>query len=320
MARAADSAAPGPRQSPVKGHSHIQSGSGRDNRPVRQTGAARALRPRTRWRRHSRNLQLRKFSCAPQSHPPDTLKGIEEATALLADAIEAHKRICVIADYDCDGATACAVAVRGLRRFGAQVDYLVPNRFEYGYGLSPEIVAVAAQRCPEVLVTVDNGIASVEGVASAQSLGIDVLITDHHLPGAALPAARAIVNPNQPGCPFASKCLAGVGVMFYVLLALRARLRARRAFGQGRGPRLDDLLDLVALGTVADLVPLDTNNRILVAQGLKRIRAGQMQPGVAALFRASGREARSASSLDFGFALAPRLNAAGRLADMSIGI
>src|SRR5260363_249773 len=241
--------------------------------------------------------------------PPDTLKGIEEATALLADAIEAHKRICVIADYDCDGATACAVAVRGLRRFGAQVDYLVPNRFEYGYGLSPEIVAVAAQRCPEVLVTVDNGIASVEGVASAQSLGIDVLITDHHLPGAALPAARAIVNPNQPGCAFASKCLAGVGVMFYVLLALRARLRARRAFGQGRGPRLDDL---------PDLVPLDTNNRILVAQGLKRIRAGQMQPGVAALFRASGREARSASSLDFGFALAPRLNAAGRLADMSI--
>ncbi len=252
--------------------------------------------------------------------PPDTLKGIDDATALLINAIDARKRICVIADYDCDGATACAVAVRGLRRFGAQVDYLVPNRFEYGYGLSPEIVAAAAQRRPDVLVTVDNGIASVEGVASAQSLGIDVLITDHHLPAAALPAARAIVNPNQPGCPFASKCLAGVGVMFYVLLALRARLRARGAFGARCGPRLDDLLDLVALGTVADLVPLDINNRILVAQGLKRIRAGRVQPGMAALFRAAGREARSASSLDFGFALAPRLNAAGRLADMSLGI
>lgn len=251
---------------------------------------------------------------------PDALKGIDEATALLAHAITARKKISVIADYDCDGATACAVAVRGLRRFGAQVNYLVPNRFEYGYGLSPEIVAVAAQRHPDVLITVDNGIASVEGVAAAQSFGIEVLITDHHLPGSVLPAARAIVNPNQPGCAFASKCLAGVGVMFYVLLALRAHLRAMGAFGAHRGPRLDDLLDLVALGTVADVVPLDLNNRILVAQGLARIRAGRMQPGIAALFRVAGREARSASSLDFGFALAPRLNAAGRLADMSLGI
>jgi single-stranded-DNA-specific exonuclease len=256
--------------------------------------------------------------------PPAALGGCDTAAALLADAIEAGRRILVVADYDCDGATACAVAVRGLRMFGAQIDYLVPNRFEYGYGLTPEIVALAASRPagkPDLLITVDNGIASVDGVAAANALGIDVLVTDHHLPGDELPAARAIVNPNQPGCTFPSKCIAGVGVMFYVLLALRAELRKRGAFGDGRPePRLDGLLDLVALGTVADVVKLDGNNRVLVAQGLQRIRNGRMQPGIAALYRAAGRDARSASGFDLGFALGPRLNAAGRLADMSLGI
>ncbi|MBN3762783.1 single-stranded-DNA-specific exonuclease RecJ [Burkholderia sp. Ac-20365] len=256
--------------------------------------------------------------------PPATLKGCETAATLLADAIEGKRRMLVVADYDCDGATACAVAVRGLRMFGAQIDYLVPNRFEYGYGLTPEIVALAAQRPggkPDLLITVDNGIASVDGVEAANALGIDVLVTDHHLPGDELPAARAIVNPNQPGCEFPSKCIAGVGVMFYVLLALRAELRKRGAFGDGRAePRLDGLLDLVALGTVADVVKLDGNNRVLVAQGLQRIRNGRMQPGIAAMFRAAGRDARVASGFDLGFALGPRLNAAGRLSDMSLGI
>jgi single-stranded-DNA-specific exonuclease len=256
---------------------------------------------------------------------PLQLKGVAEAAALLADAIEAKRRLLVVADYDCDGATACAVAVRGLRMFGAQIDYLVPNRFEYGYGLTPEIVELAASRPagpPDLLITVDNGIASVDGVAAARALGIDVLVTDHHLPGDVLPAARAIVNPNQPGCTFPSKCIAGVGVMFYVLLALRAHLRERGAFGAGGmpEPRLDGLLDLVALGTVADVVKLDGNNRVLVAQGLARIRRGRMHPGVAALLRAAGREARTASGFDLGFALGPRLNAAGRLSDMSLGI
>jgi single-stranded-DNA-specific exonuclease len=256
--------------------------------------------------------------------PPVELKGTNEAADLLADAIAQRKRLLVVADYDCDGATACAVAVRGLRMFGAQVDYLVPNRFEYGYGLTPEIVELAAGRQPDLLITVDNGIASVDGVAAANARGIDVLVTDHHLPGETLPAARAIVNPNQPGCTFPSKCIAGVGVMFYVLLALRARLRERGAFGEGSSaapePRLDGLLDLVALGTVADVVKLDGNNRVLVAQGLARIRRGRMQPGIAALFRAAGRDARNASGFDLGFALGPRLNAAGRLSDMSLGI
>ncbi|GAB7523686.1 single-stranded-DNA-specific exonuclease RecJ [Paraburkholderia sp. 2C] len=256
--------------------------------------------------------------------PPAALHGCDTAAALLADALETGRRMLVVADYDCDGATACAVAVRGLRMFGAQIDYLVPNRFEYGYGLTPEIVALAAARPggkPDLLITVDNGIASVDGVAAANALGIDVLVTDHHLPGDDLPAARAIVNPNQPGCTFPSKCIAGVGVMFYVLLALRAELRKRGAFSDARPePRLDGLLDLVALGTVADVVKLDGNNRVLVAQGLQRIRNGRMQPGIAALFRAAGREARSASGFDLGFALGPRLNAAGRLADMSLGI
>lgn len=252
--------------------------------------------------------------------PPTQMKGIEDAALLLADAIEAQSRLLVVADYDCDGATACAVAVRGLRMFGAQVDYLVPNRFEYGYGLTPEIVELAHRREPDLLITVDNGIASVEGVAAANALGMAVLVTDHHLPGETLPAADAIVNPNQPGCSFPSKHLAGVGVMFYVLLALRAELRERGAFEGSTEPRLDGLLDLVALGTVADVVRLDANNRVLVAQGLQRIRAGRMQPGIAALFRAAAREAREASAFDLGFALGPRLNAAGRLADMSLGI
>jgi single-stranded-DNA-specific exonuclease len=257
--------------------------------------------------------------------PPLQLKGAAEAAALLADAIESKRRLVVVADYDCDGATACAVAVRGLRMFGANIDYLVPNRFEYGYGLTPEIVELAANRPagpPDLLITVDNGIASVDGVAAARARGIDVLVTDHHLPGDVLPAARAIVNPNQPGCTFPSKCIAGVGVMFYVLLALRAHLRERGAFDGGgiAEPRLDGLLDLVALGTVADVVKLDGNNRVLVAQGLTRIRRGRMHPGVAALFRAAGRDARTASGFDLGFALGPRLNAAGRLSDMSLGI
>lgn len=253
--------------------------------------------------------------------PPAGLKGCADAAALLADALAAGRRMLVVADYDCDGATACAVAVRGLRMFGAQIDYLVPNRFEYGYGLTPEIVALAAGRKPDLLITVDNGIASVAGVAAANALGIDVLVTDHHLPGDALPAARAIVNPNQPGCAFESKHIAGVGVMFYVLLALRAELRERGAFDAARPePRLDGLLDLVALGTVADVVRLDGNNRVLVAQGLQRIRNGRMQPGIAALFRAAARDARAASGFDLGFGLGPRLNAAGRLSDMSLGI
>ena len=256
--------------------------------------------------------------------PPAALRGCEDAAALLADAIQHERRMLVVADYDCDGATACAVAVRGLRMFGARIEYLVPNRFEYGYGLTPEIVALAARGAsgkPDLLITVDNGIASVDGVAAANALGIDVLVTDHHLPGDALPAARAIVNPNQPGCTFPSKCIAGVGVMFYVLLALRAELRRRGAFNDALPePRLDCLLDLVSLGKVADVVKLDGNNRGLVAQGLQRIRKGRMQPGIAALFRAAARDARSASGFDLGFALGPRLNAAGRLSDMSLGI
>jgi single-stranded-DNA-specific exonuclease len=254
---------------------------------------------------------------------PEGLRGIGEAAAYLADAIAAKRRLLVIADYDCDGATACAVAVRGLRMLGADVDYLVPNRFEYGYGLTPEIVALALsnqRRPPELLVTVDNGIASVDGVAAAKAAGVDVLVTDHHLPSDTLPDACAIVNPNQPHCTFGSKHIAGVGVMFYVLLATRAEMRTRGVFGATDQPRLVQLLDLVALGTVADVVRLDPNNRVLVAQGLSRIRAGKTQPGIAALFRAAGREARTAGVQDLGFAVGPRLNAAGRLADMSLGI
>ena len=252
--------------------------------------------------------------------PPLKLKGSEAAARFLADAIQGAKRLLIIADYDADGATACAVGLRALRSFGANVDYLVPDRFKLGYGLSPELVDLAAERKPDILITVDNGIASVEGVARARSLGIATLITDHHLPGAELPQAECIVNPNQPGCDFPSKALAGVGVMFYVMLALRAELRRRNFFAGRKEPNLAALTDLVALGTVADVVPLDANNRILVAQGLKRLREGRAQPGLAALLRAAGRGLRDASSFDFGFVAGPRLNAAGRLADMSLGI
>lgn len=253
---------------------------------------------------------------------PRELAHVDDAARLLADAIDQGKRLLIVADYDCDGATACAVGLRGLRAMGARADYLVPNRFEYGYGLTPEIVELAAARTPrpDLLITVDNGIASVAGVERANALGIEVLITDHHLPGERLPAARAIVNPNQPGCGFPSKHLAGVGVMFYVLAALRAELRARGRFTEATQPRLDALLDLVALGTVADVVRLDRNNRILVAAGLQRIRAGRMQPGVAALFQVAGRSARLAQAADLGFAIGPRINAAGRLTDMTVGI
>jgi len=252
--------------------------------------------------------------------PPSHLLNAERAAALLADAIAAGKRMLIVADYDCDGATACAVGMRALSAFGANVGFLVPNRFEFGYGLTPEIVALAAQSKPELLITVDNGIASVEGVAAAGRLGIEVIVTDHHLPGAELPRAAAIVNPNQPGCAFPSKSLAGVGVMFYVMLALRAELRKRGGFAGGTEPNLGDMLDLVALGTVADVVPLDFNNRVLVTQGLRRIRAGRMQEGVRALFAVAGHDPSRASGFDLGFLLGPRLNAAGRLSDMSLGI
>ena len=252
---------------------------------------------------------------------PDVLTHVDRAAIFLADAIDAGRRMVIVADYDCDGATACAVGVRGLRAMGAVVDYIVPNRFEYGYGLTPEIVALAVkEKSPDIIITVDNGIASIDGVDEANRRGIPVVVTDHHLPGATLPAAAVIVNPNQPGCGFPSKNLAGVGVMFYTLLALRAELRRRGRFDSASQPRLDHLLDLVALGTVADVVKLDSNNRILVAQGLKRIRAGRAHPGIAALFSVAGREVRKANPFDLGFTAGPRLNAAGRLADMSLGI
>lgn len=253
--------------------------------------------------------------------PPSGLKGTDKAARLLADAIAKHQRLMIVADYDCDGATACAVGVRGLRLLGARhVDYLVPDRITDGYGLTPPIARRVKERGADVLITVDNGIASVDGVAEAKALGLTVVVTDHHLPGPVLPVADAIVNPNQPGCTFESKSIAGVGVMFYTLLALRAELRARGIFDAATQPKLDPLLTLVALGTVADVVKLDANNRRLVAQGLKRIRAGQMPAGVAALFHAAGRKAPAATTFDFGFALGPRINAAGRLADMTLGI
>jgi single-stranded-DNA-specific exonuclease len=252
--------------------------------------------------------------------PPGELKNAEAAGELLADHIEAGKRLLIVADYDCDGATACAVGVRALRAFGARVDYLVPNRFETGYGLSPQIVEIAAPRAPDLLITVDNGIASVEGVAEARRRGIATLVTDHHLPGDTLPDAACIVDPSQPGDRFPSKSIAGVGVMFYVMLATRAALRRRGAFASRAEPNLADLLDLVALGTVADVVKLDHNNRVLVSQGLARIRSGRMQPGIRALFGVAGRDPRRAGAFDLGFAIGPRLNAAGRLADMGVGI
>ena len=285
--------------------------------------------------------------------PPSSMKGTQDAATLLADAIEQQRRICIVADYDCDGATACAVAMRGLAMLGAApgtLGYVVPDRTVHGYGLTPPIVDLALAHKPQLLVTVDNGIASFDGVAHARARGLDVLVTDHHLPALVdgvvqLPDASCIVNPNQPGCEFASKSIAGVGVMFYVLLATRAELRARGRFDSAVGagpsqadrsplggagarrpggpvaqPKLDALLDLVALGTVADVVKLDGNNRRLVAQGIKRIRAGRMCAGVAALYAVAKREPSRAAAFDFGFTLGPRINAAGRLADMTLGI
>ena len=261
--------------------------------------------------------------------PPSELKGALEAARLLADAIEQNQHICIVADYDCDGATACAVGLRGLKMLGAQpgqVSFVVPDRALHGYGLTPPIVEMVHAKQAKVLMTVDNGMASHEAVDRAHALGIQVVITDHHLPvvnadgQVSLPLADVIVNPNQPDCPFASKALVGVGVMFYVLLALRAELRQRGAFDAAHQPRIDSLLDLVALGTVADVGRLDANNRRLVSLGLKRIRSGRMQPGIAALFVAAGRDPAKASSQDFGFALGPRVNAAGRLAEMGLGI
>jgi single-stranded-DNA-specific exonuclease len=253
--------------------------------------------------------------------PPSSMLGLPEAAKLLAEAIASNKRLCIVADYDCDGATACAVAVRGLKLLGAQhVGYIVPDRIVDGYGLTAPIAQRVKDSGADVLITVDNGIASMEGVAHARALGLQVLVTDHHLPAAELPLADVIVNPNQPGCNFASKSIAGVGVMFYVLLALRSELRTRGAFDATTQPKLDSLLPLVALGTVADVVRLDANNRRLVAQGLKRVRALAMPCGIASLFVASGRSAPVATTFDFGFALGPRINAAGRLSDMTLGI
>jgi single-stranded-DNA-specific exonuclease len=253
--------------------------------------------------------------------PPTTLLGTGPAAQLLANAIADNLKLCIVADYDCDGATACAVAVRGLRLLGARhVTYLVPDRVIDGYGLTAPIAQRVKDSGADVLITVDNGIASMAGVAHAKALGLQVLVTDHHLPGTELPLADVIVNPNQPGCTFASKSMAGVGVMFYVLLALRSELRQRGLFDQNTQPKLDALLPLVALGTVADVVRLDANNRRLVAQGLKRVRAHALPAGLASLFVASGRQASTATTFDFGFALGPRINAAGRLSDMTLGI
>ena len=271
--------------------------------------------------RHAQDAEL----SMKQLLAPTDLRNIAQTAQHISDAIAARHNITIIADYDCDGATACAVAVRGLKLLGALpecVDFLVPNRFDYGYGLSPEIVQLAAHQTPkpDLLITVDNGMASIDGVALANQLGMDVIITDHHLPADTLPNALSIVNPNQVGCGFESKNLAGVGVMFYVLIATRAELRKRGAYTDKPEPNLSELLDLVALGTVADVVKLDQNNRILVAQGLQRIRAGKMCAGIAALLKIAGRDAQKASTFDLGFAIGPRLNAAGRLDDMALGI
>ena len=253
--------------------------------------------------------------------PYQQLKGIDAAVDLLVLALEQRQRILIVGDFDADGATASTVGMLGLRLLGAaHVDYLVPNRFEYGYGLTPEIVQVALTRQPQLLITVDNGISSVEGVAAAKAAGLSVLVTDHHLPGNELPAADAIVNPNQPGCEFPSKALAGVGVIFYVLIALRARLNSLGWYQNTKAPNIAELLDLVALGSVADVVPLDANNRILVHQGLERIRAGRARPGLKAILEVAKRDYSRITSTDLGFILGPRLNAAGRLDDMSLGI
>ncbi len=258
---------------------------------------------------------------AQQLLPYQLLKGMPQAVALLLDARQRQQRILIVGDFDADGATSTATLLAGLRALGfANVDFLVPNRFEYGYGLSVEMAELALQHGAELIVTVDNGISAIEGVARAKAAGVRVLVTDHHLAGSELPDADAIVNPNQPGCDFPSKALAGVGVAFYLLLAVRAALREQGAFTQIPEPNLAELLDLVALGTVADVVPLDHNNRILVHQGLQRIRSGKVRPGIQALIDVANRKAAKLTAQDFGFALAPRLNAAGRLDDMSIGI
>ena len=255
--------------------------------------------------------------------PPDRLKGMDEAIELLLAALREQWKILLVGDYDADGATSCAVAISALHNFGFDhLDYIVPNRFEYGYGLTPAIVELAAVRAPDLLITVDNGISSIDGVEAARRAGLRTLITDHHLPAARLPAADAIVNPNQPGCAFPGKHTAGVGVIFYVMLALRGRLREMGWFG-GQGPpepRLAELLDLVAVGTIADVVPLDRNNRILVQEGLRRIRAGRGRPGIRALLSLANRNPATAVAADLAFGVAPRLNAAGRLTDMSTGI
>ncbi len=254
---------------------------------------------------------------------PDAMRGLEAATELLFNALTNQQRICILGDFDADGATSTALAVRCLRAFGfTKVDYLVPNRFEYGYGLTPEIVEQIAKLSPDLLITVDNGIASLDGVQAAHRHGMKVLVTDHHLPGGTLPEAEAIVNPNQPHCEFGSKNLAGVGVIFYVMNGLRARLRQEGWFEQQQlaEPRMSEVLDLVALGTVADVVPLDHNNRILVEQGLRRMRAGYCAPGIRALFEVGGRSLQRLTASDLGFVAGPRLNAAGRLDDMSLGI
>lgn len=275
----------------------------------------------------SRLLAARGVSNAAQTSihlnallPPQQLTNNQAMAKLLAEAIKANKKLLVVGDYDADGATATAVAVKGLRMFGANVDFLVPNRFEYGYGLTPEIVKLAATQAPDIIVTVDNGIASVDGVAVANAMGMQVLITDHHLPGSQTPEAACIVNPNQHGCAFLSKNLAGVGVMFYCLLGLRAELREQGAYQSKPEPNLTELLDLVALGTVADLVRLDENNRILVEQGLRRVRAGLCSHGISAILKVAGREPSKVMAQDLGFYVGPRLNAAGRLDDMTLGI
>ena len=255
--------------------------------------------------------------------PYSALKGIDSAVALLIDALQQQQQLVIVGDFDADGATSTAVLITGLKALGfKRVEYLVPNRFEYGYGLTPEMAELAVAQGAELIITVDNGISAIDGVALAKQAGVKVLVTDHHLAGTELPAADAIVNPNQPGCSFPSKALAGVGVAFYLLLALRAALREQQHFANSgvAEPNLAELLDLVALGTVADVVPLDSNNRILVHQGLMRIRSGKCRPGIQALIDVANRSAAKLTASDFGFALAPRLNAAGRLDDMSLGI
>ena len=254
---------------------------------------------------------------------PEKFKGIDDAVSLLVDALKKQERVLIVADFDADGATSCVVAINCMKKFGLrQIDYVVPNRFEYGYGLTPEIVELGKLKKPDLIITVDNGISSVEGVAAANAAGISVIITDHHIAPSILPAAQAILNPNQPGCEFPSKCIAGVGVIFYLMLALRGRLRTLGWFEKSDldEPNLADQLDLVALGTIADVVPLDRNNRILVDEGLKRIRKGKTRPGFDAVITVSSREGVRLRASDVGYGLAPRLNAAGRLEDMSTGI